>query len=81
MSFPQYTSIADAPALDAIEITPGASPLSSVVRGLMAAGTGTATVITFRGNTVTIPLVAGAVVPIVCTHVTAATATGIVGLV
>lgn len=81
MTFPAYTSIADAPALDCFSITPSASPLATTVRGLVAEVSGTATVITFRGNTRTIPLVAGVVFPLVVTHVTSATATGIVGLV
>lgn len=81
MTFQAYTSIADAPALDCFPITPGPSPLAQPVRGLVAEVGGTATVITLRGNTRTIPLAAGAIFPLVVTHVTAATATGIVGLV
>lgn len=79
MSYINFTSIADAPALDCVEITPGPSPLPAPIRAIVAATAGTITVTTFRGNSRTIPVAAALPVPIVCTHVTAATATGIVG--
>lgn len=80
-NFELFTAVAEAPALDAFTITPGASALAVVPRALVATVGGTATVTTWRGNSVTIPLVEGVIFPLVVTHVTAATATGIVGLV
>lgn len=82
MSFHQFSSSADAPALDAIVITPGASPLPRVIRTLYVGGTaGTVTVTTWGGSSITITVASGAMIPLVCTHVTAATATGLIGLI
>lgn len=82
MSFHQFSSSADAPALDAVAITPSASPLARVIRTLYVVGTaGTVTVTTWMGTSVTLTVASGAMIPIVCTHVTAATATGLIGLI
>ena len=81
MSFTAYPTIADAPALDAVAITPSATPLAQPIRGLYVGGAGDVTVTTWRGTSVTFTLPAGALLPLVCTHVTAATATGIRGLI
>lgn len=81
MTYAQYSSAADAPALDAIAITPGASPLPRTVRGIFVGGAGDVTVTTWGGTSITFTLPAGALLPLVCTHVTAATATGIRGLI
>ena len=82
MSFAQFSSSADAPALDAITITPGASPLPRTIRTLYVGGTaGTVTVTTWMGTSITLTVASGALIPLVCTHVTAATATGLVGFI
>lgn len=81
MSFAQFSSAADAPALDAIEITPSASPLSRTVRAIFVGGAGDVTVTTWSGTSITFTLPAGGILPLVCTHVTAATATSIRGLI
>lgn len=62
-------------------ITPGASVLPFSTSALVAAVSGTATVTLKDGTTsVVVPLVAGSVLPLEVIKVTAATATGIVGL-
>ena len=68
-------------AVDVILITPGASPLSKPVRALRANGAGNMTITTFAGNSVVVNFAAGETRQIGATHVTAATATGIEGLV
>jgi hypothetical protein len=69
------------PAQYGFSITPGASPLEHATRGINVAVSGTVTV-TFAGSgdTATLYLAAGVIHPLNVTHVTAATATGIVGL-
>jgi hypothetical protein len=67
-------------AQGALAVTPGAGALSIPGFALVAAGAGTATVTTDRGQSVAIPLAVGVPVYIRHTHVTAATATGIVSL-
>lgn len=77
--FKNFPTSAESPALDAFTITPGASPLAVPARALLIGGAGTITVTTFRGTTITLTVQAG-ILPLVVTHVTAATATNIVGL-
>lgn len=81
MSYAQFSAVADAPALDAIEITAGASPLPRVVRAIFVGGAGDITVTTWQGTSITFTVPAGFILPVVCTHVTAATATGLRGLI
>lgn len=81
MSFTAYPTIADAPALDAIAITPSATPFATPVRSIYIGGAGDITVTTFRGTSVTFTVPAGFILPLVCTHVTAATATGLRGFI
>ena len=78
--FKNFTVSAESPALDAFTITPSADPLSIRPRALLIGTGGTITVITFRGTTLTLTVQPG-ILPLVVTHVTAATATGIVGLI
>ena len=66
---------------DVLLITPGASPLARPVRALRANGAGTITVTTFAGNSRVLNFSAGETRFVGCTHVTAATATGIEGMV
>lgn len=69
------------PAQYGFDITPGASALEHETRGINVAVAGDVTV-TFAGSgdSATLYLVAGIIHPLNVTHVTAATATGIVGL-
>jgi outer membrane usher protein FimD/PapC len=62
----------------ALAVTPGAGALARRGFALSAAVAGTATITTPDGSSVVIPLPAGVQVFIEHTHVTAATATGIV---
>lgn len=80
MTYSHYSASADAPATDAFAITPGASPLARTVKALFIGGAGDITVTTLQGSSVTFTVPAGFILPLVCTHVTAATATGIRGL-
>jgi hypothetical protein len=67
------------PAIGHIAITPGASPITGgPVRRLVIGGAGNITV-TCDGVSVQYAVVAGQSLDIAATHVTAATATGIVG--
>lgn len=69
------------PAQGAFTITAGAGALSHVIRGLYVGVAGNVTVTTMNGESVEFTnLVAGVIHPIAATHVTAATATGIVGV-
>jgi hypothetical protein len=70
-----------APATDVILITPGAGALASPIRAIRANGAGTVTVTTFAGNSRVLNFLAGETRNICATHVTAATATGLEGLV
>lgn len=47
----------------------------------MGGTAGTVTVTTWGGSSITITVASGAMIPLVCTHVTAATATGLIGLI
>lgn len=78
--FKNFTVSPESPALDAFVITPGATALAVRPRALLIGGAGTITVTTWRGTSLTITVAAGTILPLVVTHVTAATATNIVGL-
>lgn len=68
-------------ATDVILITPGAGALTKPVRAIRANAAGTVTVTTFAGNSVVCNFAAGETRFIGATHVTAATATGLEGMV
>lgn len=80
MDFKSFTSTSTSPALDAVAITPSATALTRVPRALYIGGAGTITVTTYKGTSITFTVGAGTILPLVVTHVTAATATNIVGL-
>jgi hypothetical protein len=70
----------EAPALDWVPITPGASALATPIRAIRATGAGTVTVTTkFGGVSRTMAFEAGETRSVLATHVTAATATGLEG--
>lgn len=79
--FKNFTVSPESPALDAFVITPGASPLAVRPRAIWIGTGGTITVTTWRGTTLTLTVSDGTLLPLVVTHVTAATALNIVGLV
>lgn len=79
--FKNFPTSAESPALDAFVITPGASPLAVPARALLIGTGGTLTVTTYRGNSITLTVSSGTILPLVVTHVTAATALNIIGLV
>jgi hypothetical protein len=79
--FKNFTVNPQSPSLDAFVITPGASALATPVRALFIGTGGTITVTTWRGNSVSLTVPDGAIIPLVVTHVTAATASNIVGFV
>ena len=81
MDFKAFPSNTTSPALDAFAITPSATALAKVPRALVIGVGGTITVTTYKGTSLTITVSAGTILPLAVTHVTAATATGIVGLV
>lgn len=69
------------PAVAGFTITAGASPLAHVTRGIYVGTTGDITVTLQNGDSLELTnIAAGVVHPLACTHVTAATAGGIVGL-
>lgn len=68
-------------AVDVLSITAGASALSRPIRAIRANGAGTITITTFAGNSRTLNFLAGETRFVGATHVTAATATGIEGMV
>jgi argininosuccinate synthase len=69
------------PVGNGFAISPSANALPHITRGLYVGVSGNVTVTLLGGQSVTFAgLAAGAVHPIACTHVTAATATGIIGL-
>ena len=69
------------PAANAVAITAGASPLAEPTRAIYVGGAGNITVTMLGGQSVTFTGVpAGAILPIRATHVTAATATALLGL-
>lgn len=78
---PPPAPVGPGPCPHAFAITPGASALPNLTRYLIAAGAGTATCTMADGTTgIVIPLAVGLPMPVCVSHVTAATATGIVGL-
>lgn len=81
MDFKAFPSNTTSPALDAFAITASASPLAVIPRAILVGGAGTITVTTYKGTSITITVAAGSIIPLAVTHVTAATATGLVGLV
>ena len=69
------------PAIGAFTITAGASALTRETRGLYVGVAGNITVTFRNGESCQFTnLAAGVIHPIACTHVTAATASGIVGV-
>jgi hypothetical protein len=72
--------VSEAPPLDWLPITPGASALSSPIRAIRANAAGTVTVTTEGGSRV-MNFLAGETRNVYATHVTAATATGLEGAV
>lgn len=68
-------------ATDVIPITPGADPLPARVRAIRADTAGTVTITTPAGVSRTLNFLAGETRTVMATHVTAATATGLEGLV
>lgn len=79
-AFEAHNSGLDSPARNAAAVTPGATALDNVTRALFIGGAGDVTVTMKGGGSVTFAAGDGAILPIVVTHVTAATATGIVAL-
>lgn len=80
-TFASYVTGAESPATNAAVITPGAAALTWTPRALYIGGAGDVTVTMLGGQSVTFAAVpAGAILPIRVTHVTAATATSIVGV-
>ncbi len=79
MDFKNFSVSPESPSLDAFSITIGAGPLTNPARALYVGTAGTITVTTFRGNSVTFTVGDGTIIPLVVTHVTAGTATNIVG--
>ena len=71
----------DTIAKGAFAITPGAGALAKKANGILVGGAGTLTVTCQDGSSVTITAVAGQKIDLVVTHVTAASATGLVGLI
>ena len=71
----------DAPATGAFSITASANALTVETRAIYVGGGGNITVTMKNGVSVTFSnVVAGTILPIRCTHVTAATATNLLGL-
>lgn len=69
-----------ASAIGAFTITPSATPLAKETRAIYVGATGSVTVTMQSGESVTLNnLAAGVLHPIRATHVTSATASGIVG--
>lgn len=69
------------PAQGAFTITAGAAALAHTIRGIYVGVSGNVTVTLPSGDSVQFTnLAAGVIHPIAATHVTAATATGIVGV-
>lgn len=77
----QFEAGLDDPAFDAFTITAGAGALATPIRALYVGGAGNVTLTTPAGSSVQFTgLAAGSILPVRATHVTAATATGLVGL-
>lgn len=71
----------NSPAQDATAVTPGATALAKPAKAIYVGATGNVTVTTIAGTSVTFSSVpAGTIIPLSCTHVTAAAAGGIVAL-
>jgi hypothetical protein len=81
MDYKNFSNTAVAVPLDAFNITPGASPLTTPVRQITADTVGTVTVTTYAGRSLTFTIGPGNPLTLVVTHVTAATATGLKGFV
>lgn len=81
MDYKNFSVNPSSPALDAFVITPGASALAVVPRALYIGVGGNITVTTYKGTTISLDVADGTLLPLVVTHVTAATALGIRGLV
>ncbi len=82
-NFRNYRQELNSPASDAAEITPGASPMANVSRGIYIGGAGNLSLITVAGTTVVFSSVpAGTVLTIMATHILATntTATNIVSM-
>ena len=81
MYFKHFSGNTTSPALDAFAITPSATAFATPPRAIYVGVGGTVTLTTYKGTSVTFTVPSGGLVPIVATHVTAATATGLVGLI
>lgn len=79
--YKNFPTSPNSPALDAFVITPGAGLLAVTPRAVYVGVGGDITVTTFRGTSITLTVPDGAVLPLVVTRVTAATATNILGLI
>jgi len=76
------TKIDSGPAVALVAITPGASALARPIRGFHVGGAGNVTITDLEGTSVQlVGCQAGMYYPYPATHVTAATATSIVGLI
>jgi hypothetical protein len=75
-----YDNGLGASASYAAAVVPGAGALARVTKALFVSGAGDVTVTMRGGGSVTFPVGAGTLLPIRVTHVTAATATGIIAL-
>jgi len=78
---PPVSETAPGPCAHGFAITPGATALPSLTRYIVATAAGTITC-QLAGDTasITLQLAAGIPMPIVAEYVTAATATGLIGL-
>lgn len=80
-TFSTQNSALDSPATHAWSITASATPFTYATRSIYVGGAGDVTVTMISGASVTFTAPAGAILPVRCTHVTAATATALIGLV
>lgn len=81
MAYNPYSQDWTRPAGAAFTITPGASALVHITRGLYVGTAGSVTVTMENGDSVAFPnLAAGVIHPIACTHVTAASAADVIGV-
>jgi hypothetical protein len=81
MYFKHFSGNTTSPALDAFAITPSATAFATPPRAILVGVGGTITVTTYKGTSLTLTVSAGSIIPLVVTHVTAATATNLVGLI
>ena len=82
-NFDNHRAELDSPAGDAAVITPGASALANVTRGIYVGGTGTLNVTTLGGTTTLFSAIpVGTIIPVRATHIlsTSTTATLIVAM-